>query len=102
MKASCSILFWCFTTLFAFSCKKTKSPPPDPVPPTDTPVVVKPVTDPDVANTVDFFLNDWQAKTFTVPAYTEARPVTATTNNIIKIKFFRKNFIFKSVLKFHQ
>lgn len=68
-----------------FSCKKTKSPSADPVPPTDTAVVVKPVTDPPITTTMGFFLNDWQAKTFTAPAYTEATPVTAVTNNIITV-----------------
>jgi len=68
-----------------FSCKKNKSPSADPVPPTDTLVVVKPVTDPPAATTMGFFLDDWQAKTFTAPAYTEVTPVTAVTNNIITV-----------------
>jgi hypothetical protein len=36
-------------------------------PPQDTSTVVVP-TDPQTASTIGFFLNDWQAKTFTAPA----------------------------------
>lgn len=44
---------------------------PSPVdPPVDPPVVVNPQVDPPLANTIGFFLNDWQPKTFTAPAYT--------------------------------
>ena len=36
--------------------------------------------DPATANTIGFFLDDWQAKTFTAPAYVgESVPATATT-----------------------
>ncbi|HRP56327.1 alpha-L-arabinofuranosidase [Agriterribacter sp.] len=76
-----SVLF-CIALL---SCKKTKTPAPDPVPSTDTPVVVQPVTDPPVAATMGFFADDWQAKTFAAPAYTEATPVTAATSNTVTV-----------------
>ena len=67
------------------SCKKTKALAPDPVPPTDTPVVIKPVTDPPVATTMGFFLDDWQAKTFTAPSFTEVPAVTAPATNIVTV-----------------
>jgi len=40
-------------------------------PPTDTTVTVVTPTDPETAKTIGFFLNDWQAKTFTEPASTD-------------------------------
>lgn len=67
------------------SCKKNKTPAPDPAPPTDTPVVVKPVTDPPVAATMGFFLDDWQTKTFTAPAYNETIIPTAATANVVTV-----------------
>ncbi|MBN8787317.1 MAG: alpha-L-arabinofuranosidase [Terrimonas sp.] len=71
------------SAILTLSCKKSNTPNVDPDPPTggtDT-TIVRPVTDPAVANTIDFFLNDWQAKTFTTPEYTEVVvPNTATTN----------------------
>ena len=71
--------------IILFSCKKNNAPAPDPVSPTDTSVVIKPVTDPPIATTMGFFLNDWRAKTFAAPAHTEATPVTAATNNIVTV-----------------
>ena len=55
------------------ACKKSSqtdpAPDPDPVP-----------VDPPVANTIGFFLNDWQPKTFTAPVFQEtALPNTAAT-----------------------
>lgn len=67
-------------SIIMISCKKSTSSPPTPDPPTggtDT-TTVKPVTDPPVAKTIDFFLSDWQAKTFTAPEFTDAGvPVSA-------------------------
>lgn len=71
--------------ILLFSCKKTKTPAPDPVPPTDTPAEVKPVTDPPIATTMGFFLDDWQAKTFTAPAYNETTAPTAVTANVVTV-----------------
>lgn len=55
---------------FLSACKKSNSggstPPPPPPPPTDT---VKPQVDPPLANTIGFFLDDWQPVNFTVPSY---------------------------------
>ncbi|MEI9807586.1 MAG: hypothetical protein WDO16_06705 [Bacteroidota bacterium] len=52
------------------SCKKSKADPEPPSPPPpagDTTIV--PGTDPATANTIGFFLDDWQPKSFTAPAY---------------------------------
>jgi hypothetical protein len=68
------------------SCKKNSSTPVDPDPTggnTDT-ITVQPVTDPPVATTVDFFLDDWQAKIFTAPDFTEAA-IPASANNIVTV-----------------
>ncbi|HZI54489.1 MAG TPA: alpha-L-arabinofuranosidase, partial [Chitinophagaceae bacterium] len=66
---------------FLVSCKKSKTDPqPDPpgIPTGDTTII--PGVDPATANTIGFFLDDWQAKTFTAPAYVgESVPATATT-----------------------
>jgi hypothetical protein len=55
------------------NCKKSKmeTPTPDPpVLPGDT--VIVPGVDPATANTIGFFLDDWQPKTFTAPSYVDA------------------------------
>ena len=67
-----------YSIFFLFSCSKkagTSSPPV--TPPADTTVVIQPAIDPSVANTIGFFLDDWQPKTFTTPAYNES-PVVAS------------------------
>lgn len=55
------------------SCKKGSGPEPivPPTPPVDSTVIVNPVDDPTVANTIGFFLDSWQSKSFTAPAYIE-------------------------------
>ena len=71
--------------LFAFSASCKKNDTEEPIPPTpgeDTTVV--PGIDPAIAATIGFFLDDWQAKTFASPAYTEAviPAVTGATVNV--------------------
>jgi hypothetical protein len=66
---------------FLISCsKKSNSDPSDPpvIPPVDT--IITPGADPETANTIGFFLDDWQARTFTAPSYVdESVPITAST-----------------------
>ncbi|MBC7872487.1 MAG: alpha-L-arabinofuranosidase [Ferruginibacter sp.] len=58
------------------SCKKNAGGGGDVTPlPTDTTVVIAPAIDPPVANTIGFFLDDWQPKTFSAPL----SAVTTTT-----------------------
>ncbi|MCO5239621.1 MAG: alpha-L-arabinofuranosidase [Chitinophagaceae bacterium] len=86
MKISLSIILWWLTTALSASCKKNNIPPVDPDPPVpkDT-TTVRPVTDPAVANTVGFFLNDWEAKTFNVPDYAEAAIPNIAASNIVTV-----------------
>jgi aspartate 1-decarboxylase len=73
-------LFTAVATVLVIGCKKSNSEPDPnpPTPPTDTTIV--PGVDPAIANTIGFFLDDWQPKTFTAPSYTgESVPATATT-----------------------
>lgn len=60
-------------TMFCFlSCEKGSDPDPvPPTPPVDTSVVIQPAVDPPLAPTIGFFLNDWQAKSLTLPNYTD-------------------------------
>ena len=72
--------------LAVLSCKKTSVPPVVP-PPVVAPIgatdtTVSPGVDPSTANTVGFFLDDWQPKTFTAPAYAEATIPSTVTNTI--------------------
>jgi hypothetical protein len=46
---------------------------------------VIPPTDPSIANTIGFFLNDWAPKTFTPPSYTDTTLPTGTSPVIINI-----------------
>ena len=68
------------------SCKKSKTeesdpplPPPPPVP-GDTTII--PGVDPAIANTIGFFLDDWQPKTFTPPSYVDASIASSVTNTV--------------------
>lgn len=87
MRSGCCILFWWCTAILLLSCKKNNPPPVTPDLPgggTDT-TTVKPVTDPPVANTIGFFLDDWQAKTFSVPDYTEATLPASANGNMVTV-----------------
>jgi hypothetical protein len=67
------------------ACKKT--PAPTPVPPgggTVGDTIIVPGIDPTNANTIGFFLDDWQPKTFVAPAYTEAG-IPASASNIVTV-----------------
>lgn len=71
------------TGAIILSCKKSNNgggtqPPP---PPPDTAVVVNPQVDPPLANTIGFFLDDWQPVNFVTPSYQDtviATPATYT------------------------
>lgn len=82
-------LFVCCTLLpvivipFLFSCGKNKVQPPEP--PGDTTVVVKPVPDPPTAPAIGFFLDNWQAKTFAAPSFTEVPAVTSPATNVVTV-----------------
>lgn len=86
MRSVFGILFWWFNIVVSLSCKKNNTPSIDSNPPTpgDT-TTVRPVTDPPVANTIDFFLNDWQAKTFTAPEYTETPLANTPAVSIVTV-----------------
>lgn len=59
------------------SCKKKKDDAP--VDPPVTIPVIKPQVDPALAGTIGFFMDDWEPRTFTPPAYTEtAIPAAAS------------------------
>lgn len=42
-------------------------------------------TDPATANTIGFFINDWQTKNFALPAYTDVAKPTATATSLVTI-----------------
>ena len=73
-------------SLCFFACKKNpaKPNPEPPVKPPDTTVVhnePNPI-DPQVANSIGFFLNDWLPKNFTIPSYTDTSVPSSTTVTI--------------------
>ncbi len=78
----------CITVLVAVmiftSCKKSKDDTPDPTPPEPPPgdTTIIPGIDPPVANTIGFFLDDWQPRTFTAPSYAGASVPTTTTATV--------------------
>lgn len=72
-----------FSSLCFFACKKAPATP-TPVPPVTPPDTTTTYTDPNpadptVANTIGFFLNDWTAKTFSIPAYTDTTIPSSTS-----------------------
>jgi hypothetical protein len=65
------------------SCKKTGGPDFNPTDTTDTSTdsIKKPI-DPPVANTIGFFLNGWQPKTYIVPPYIQSDAIITTNNTV--------------------
>jgi len=65
------------------SCKEKEEPatPPEPIKETEKVVAVK---DPDVAETIGFFLDGWQARSFVAPAFSE-KPFAGTVAATITI-----------------
>lgn len=67
------------------SCgKKSPSSPivVDPPGGGDTTVTIEPGVDPQIANTIGFFLDEWAPRTFTVPAYTEGTVAASASNTV--------------------
>ena len=89
MKSNSCFYLLLFSCLSFYSCKKTTAKP-DPQPPvnTDTTHTQPPTdpnpTDPTTANTIGFFLNDWETKAFTIPAFKDTS-VPASTSVTVNI-----------------
>lgn len=84
------IAFVAFLLTTTSSCKKTSGDtPPTPV---DT-TTVNPQVDPPLANTIGFFMNDWEPKNFTVPS--SFTNVTAPTVSGVTVSVDRSNVITK-------
>lgn len=70
----------------AFSCKKGGDPTPTPTPGGGGGVVVPPVitpaVDPATANTIGFFLDDWQPKSFVKPTFADAAIPSSTATTV--------------------
>jgi hypothetical protein len=84
MKRLTVFCLFIFCVLMFVSCKKdnTDTPePPTPTPPTPTgDTTIVPGTDPAVAGTIGFFLDDWLPRNFVAPAFDGGSvPATATT-----------------------
>lgn len=78
----------------AQSCKKSSGGgPPDPPDPSEDTTTVKPQVDPTLANTIGFFMDDWQPKNYTKPATTQGGTVPASTDVTVTID--RSNVITK-------
>jgi hypothetical protein len=82
---ACPVLF---LLVFVACKKKETAAPPTPAPPTppgpvtgDTTII--PGTDPALANTIGFFLDDWAPRTFTSPAYDDATIPASSTNTVL-------------------
>lgn len=80
-----------FLLLLISSCKKSGSGTVTP-PGTDT-TTVAPQTDPPVASTIGFFLNDWQPKNFIVPS--SFTTVAAPSSTSVVISVDRSNVVTK-------
>lgn len=78
------LMFPCI--LLFFSCKKStynnSGGGAIVTPPQDTTVVITPPVDPAIANSIGFFLNDWQPRTFTAPAYVDTIIPASTVYNV--------------------
>jgi hypothetical protein len=74
-------------TLIIFNaCKKASSPGPGPGPgPGPDTTTVKPQVDPTIANTIGFFLDDWQPKNYTKPASSQDAVIPNTADVTVTI-----------------
>lgn len=79
-----------YLVISLFSCKKAGEPTPAPGGGTGPDTTIAPAVDPPIANTIGFFLDDWQPKTFVKPVFTEtpitlggATVVTADASDIV-------------------
>lgn len=80
------LVFNLLSLLILVGCKKSSNvTTPLPPLPVDTTIVIKPQVDPSLANTIGFFLDDWQPKSFTVPASTVNTAVPGATGLIVNI-----------------
>ncbi len=81
-----SFVIGLFIVNLCISCKKSKTneadPPPPPPPPVSGDTTIVPGVDPPLANTIGFFLDDWQAKTFIPPSYVDAGIASNVTNTV--------------------
>src|SRR3712207_2706954 len=80
---------YCFIilALMVSACKKETTP--DPAPPTPE-VAIQPAIDPQPAGTIGFFMNDWQAKNFTVPAHKDTAIPATAASTVTEGDFSRK------------
>jgi len=74
-----SLLTMWMTLIIA--CKKNDDPGPGGGS-TNPPEEIKPQTDPPIAGSIGFFLDDWQPKTFTVPSFTETNIPAAASSTV--------------------
>ncbi len=85
-----TLRFFALAALASFalqSCKKDSKPANPSVPGTTTgnPEVIIPPTDPAIAATQGFFLDDWQPRTFTTPGATTSAPVLASSTIVATV-----------------
>jgi len=86
-KTLCLLLLCIVNTSSLSSCKKNSSNPSGTVTPgnpNDLDSVIQPAIDPAIAQTIGFFLNDWTAKSFSIPAYTDLS-IPATATNLVTV-----------------
>src|SRR5215204_4864468 len=76
------MVFYVSVLLFAACNKKNNTPDPV-IPPADT--TTKPATDPAIANTIGFFLDDWTPRNFTVPAYEDVPKPAETATALVTV-----------------
>lgn len=85
-KHFCKTTICALLSLSLFSCSKnvTEDKPPAVVPPvvTDTTTTIKPAIDPALAATIGFFLDNWQPKTYTAPAFAEGAIPSTSLNTV--------------------
>ena len=73
-----------FLVMFTgIDCKKKSGI--DPVPPPPGPGPVQPPVDPEIANTIGFFLDDWEPRNFTPPSYDEVPVPTESPGAFVTI-----------------
>jgi len=89
MKLNFSVKYCSFILLLLVGCKKVT--PGDPVVSLVVPItnqtVILPQTDPGIAKSAGFFLNDWAPKSFVKPTFTDVASITTDATVTVNVDY---------------
>jgi len=81
------IKYYSFCLLALMACKNNSKTDVTPVKADTSTVKISPQTDPAIAKSTGFFLDDWESKTFTAPTYTNVAQPDATATVTVNVDY---------------